>query len=144
MRWYLTKLNPTPLDLIQCIKYFTYPISPYKVTVPVWQCILEELTLQKFDVCVRMYVLFYVCVWLDFCRFDWRKGLHVALHEVTWCMVVHRTRRDGSSFMWHQPRQRCKYTTSVDIQKRAIKSYSLVQNHMRAQRVCSRAENSAI
>ena len=31
---------------------------------------------------------------------------------------VHRTRRDGSSFMWHQPCQRCKYTTSVDIQKR--------------------------
>ena len=22
--------------------------------------------------------------------------------------------------MWHQPCQRCKYTTSVDIQKRAI------------------------
>ena len=37
---------------------------------------------------------------------------------------VHRTRRDGSSFMWHQPYQPCKYTTSVDIQKRAIKSYS--------------------
>ena len=31
---------------------------------------------------------------------------------------------DGSSFMWHQPCQRCKYTTSVDIQKRAIKSYT--------------------
>ena len=35
--------------------------------------------------------------------------------------------------MWHQPCQRCKYTTSVDIQKRAIKGYSLMQNHMRAQ-----------
>ena len=34
------------------------------------------------------------------------------------CMVVRCTqnlRRDGSSFMWHQPSQRCKYTTSVDI-----------------------------
>ena len=61
-----------------------------------------------------------------------------------WLYGVHRTRRDGSSFMWHQPCQRCKYTTSVDIQKRAIKSYSLMQNHMRAQWVCSRAENSAI
>ena len=42
---------------------------------------------------------------------------------------VHRTRRDwlsGSRFLWHQPCQRCKYTTSVDIQKRAIKSYSLM------------------
>ena len=34
-----------------------------------------------------------------------------------WLYGVHRTRRDGSSFMWHQPCQRCKYTTSVDIQK---------------------------
>ena len=34
--------------------------------------------------------------------------------------------RDGSSFMWHQPCQRCKYTTSVYIQKRAWKSYSLM------------------
>ena len=31
---------------------------------------------------------------------------------------VHRTRRDGSSFLWHQPCQRCKYTTSVDIKKK--------------------------
>ena len=46
---------------------------------------------------------------------------YVALHEVTWCMVVYvhgqNLHRDGSSFMWHQPCQRCKYTTSVDIQK---------------------------
>ena len=28
---------------------------------------------------------------------------------------VHNTRRDSTSFMWHQPCQRCKYTTSVDI-----------------------------
>ena len=39
-----------------------------------------------------------------------------------WLYGVHRTRRDGSSFMWHQPCQHCKYTTSVDIQKRAVKS----------------------
>ena len=38
-----------------------------------------------------------------------------------WSYDVHRTRRDGSRFMWHQPCQRCKYTTSVDIKKRAIK-----------------------
>ena len=61
-----------------------------------------------------------------------------------WLYSVHRTRRNGSSFIWHQPCQRCKYTTSVDIQKRAIKSYSLMQNHMRAQWVCSKAENRAI
>ena len=40
-----------------------------------------------------------------------------------WLYGVHRTRRDGSSFMWHQPCQRCKYATSVDSQKHAIKSY---------------------
>ena len=40
------------------------------------------------------------------------------------CMVVWCTqnlRRDGSSFTWHQPCQRCKYTTSVDIQKSSYK-----------------------
>ena len=32
-----------------------------------------------------------------------------------WLYGIHRTRRDGSSFMWYPPCQRCKYTTSVDI-----------------------------
>ena len=41
-----------------------------------------------------------------------------------WLYGVHRTRRDGSSFTWHQPCQHCKYTTSVDIQKRAPKKAS--------------------
>ena len=30
--------------------------------------------------------------------------------------------------MWHQPCQRCKYTTSVDIQNRAIKSYKVTHS----------------
>ena len=30
-----------------------------------------------------------------------------------WLYGVHRTRRNGSSFRWHQPCQRCKYTTSM-------------------------------
>ena len=50
---------------------------------------------------------------------------YVALHEVTWSMVVWCTqdlRRDGCSFMWHQPCQRCKYTTSVDIKKTRYKA----------------------
>ena len=49
------------------------------------------------------------------------------LREVTRCVVVWCTqnlRHDGSSFMWHQPCQRCTYTTLVDNQKCAIKSYS--------------------
>ena len=40
----------------------------------------------------------------------------------SWLHGVHRTRWNGSSSTWHQPCQRCKYTTSVDIQKRAIKT----------------------
>ena len=32
-----------------------------------------------------------------------------------WLYGVHRTCWDGSSFMWHQPCQCCKYTTLVDI-----------------------------
>ena len=38
-----------------------------------------------------------------------------------WLYGVHRTCRDGSSFLWHQPCQCCKYTTSVDIQKMCYK-----------------------
>ena len=51
----------------------------------------------------------------------------VFFHPVLLCQLyntsaIHRTRRYGSSFMWHQPCQRCKYTSSVDIEKGAIKS----------------------
>ena len=55
--------------------------------------------------------------------------MYVALHEVTWCMVVWCTQnllRDGSSFMWHQPCQRYKYTTLADIQQQ--KSYKANQS----------------
>ena len=38
-----------------------------------------------------------------------------------WLSGVHRTCWDGSRFMWHQPCQHCKYTTSVNIKKSAIK-----------------------
>ena len=45
-----------------------------------------------------------------------------------WLYGVHRTRRDGSSYTWHRDRvtakQRCKYTISVDTEKRSVKSYS--------------------
>ena len=54
--------------------------------------------------------------------------LHMALHEVTWCMVVwctqnaQRLNLSCSRFLWHQPCQHCKYTTSVDIQNRTTKT----------------------
>ena len=50
-----------------------------------------------------------------------------------WLYGVHRTSRDGSSFMWHQPCQRCKYTPSVDIQKtRCKKLFTHVESHASA------------
>ena len=65
------------------------------------------------------------CRWQLTAKHAYTLRMWLNLHEDTWCMVAWCTqnlRRDGSSFMWHQPCQRCKYTTSVDIQKRAIKS----------------------
>ena len=42
---------------------------------------------------------------------------------VVWCTQnAPRLTLSGSRLLWHQPCQRCKYTTSVDIQKRAIKT----------------------
>ena len=35
-----------------------------------------------------------------------------------WFYGVHRTCWGSSSFMWHQPCQHCKYTTSVDIKNK--------------------------
>ena len=50
-----------------------------------------------------------------------------------WLYGVHRTRRDGSSFMWRQACQRCKYTTSVDIQKTHYKKlFTYVESHASA------------
>ena len=60
----------------------------------------------------------------------------MALYEVTWCMVVWCTqnlRRDCSSFIWHQPYQCLKYTTSVNIQKTRYKKLVIhVESHARA------------
>ena len=73
--------------------------------------------------------------------------MYVALHEVTWCTVVWCTqnlRRDSCSFMWHQPCRRCKYTTSVDMQKRAIKLVTRVESHASAVSLFKKAENSAV
>ena len=66
--------------------------------------------------------------------------MYVALHEVTWSMIVWCTqdlRQDGCSFMWHQPCQRCKYTTSVDIQKTR---YKKLVTHVET--TCERSESA--
>ena len=70
---------------------------------------------------LHTYYEFSLCMWLC-----------VKWHGA-WLYGVHRTRRDGSSFMWHQPCQRCKYTTSVDIQKmRYKKLFTHVESHTSA------------
>ena len=60
--------------------------------------------------------------------------MYVALHEVTWCMVVWCTQnlhQDDSSFMWHQSCQHCKHTTSVDVKKmRDKKLVTHVESHV--------------
>ena len=68
---------------------------------------------------------------------------------VTWCIAVWCTqnlRRDGSSFMRHQPCQRCKHTTSVAIQKTRhyTKLVTRVESHASAVSLLERAENSAV
>ena len=50
---------------------------------------------------------------------------------VVWC--TQNVRRDGSSFMWHQPCQRCNYITSLDIQKtRHKKLFTHAESHASA------------
>ena len=56
---------------------------------------------------------------------------------VVWC--TQDLRRDGSTFMWHQPCQRCKYTTSVVIQnKNKIKKCYKASHSCRT--TCERSE----
>ena len=53
--------------------------------------------------------------------------MYVALHEVAWLYGV----QDSSSFVWHQPCQRCKYTTLVDNQKTCYqKLVTQVESHV--------------
>ena len=52
-----------------------------------------------------------------------------------WYFGVHRMRCDGSSFMWHQPCQCCKYTTLLDIKKRMC--YKKLLTHVESQCQCN-------
>ena len=67
---------------------------------------------------------------------------YVALHEVTWC--TQDLCQDGCSFMWHQPCQLIKYTSSVDIKKCAIKLVTHAEPHVSPVSLLKRAENNAI
>ena len=54
-------------------------------------------------------------------------------------------RPDGSSFLWHQPCQRCNYTTSVDTQKtRYKKLFTHVESHASAMSLLESGEQCEI
>ena len=61
---------------------------------------------------------------------------------VVWC--TQNLRQDGCSFMWHQPCQRCKYTTSVGVFfKRCEKLVTHVEPHAGIVSLLKRVENSS-
>ena len=49
-----------------------------------------------------------------------------------WLYGEHRMCWGSSSFMWHQPCQRCKYTTSAEIQKHYKKPFIGIESHASA------------
>ena len=57
-----------------------------------------------------------------------------------WLYGVHRTHRDGSSFTWHQPCQRCKYTISVESKTRYKKLVTRVKSYASAVSLLERGE----
>ena len=74
--------------------------------------------------------------------------LHVLLllMKERWGAMLWYAFHSCHSFMWHQPCQCFKYTTSVDIQKKAHykKLVTHVEPHASAVSVCKRVENSAM
>ena len=89
--------------------------------------------------CKRSWSLCQKCRWQVTAKHACTLRMHVAFMKWhgAWLYGVHRTLRDGSSFM----RQHCKYTTSVDSQKRAIyKCKSLIIVSCRI--TCERSESA--
>ena len=70
---------------------------------------------------------------------------YVALHEVTWCLVVWCTQNAQRWQQFHvaltMPALQVHHIGGYS--KTRYENYSLMQNHMGAQRDCSRAENNA-
>ena len=89
-----------------CWLLFRYPFHPRVTAVA----------------CKRSWALYPKCRWQVTAKhaYTLRRWLCMKCHDA-WLYGVHRTRQHGSSIMWHQPCQRCKYTTSVDIQKTLYK-----------------------
>ena len=94
-----------------CCLLFWYPFHPRVTTVT---CKRPRSCCQK---CRWQVTAKYACTLHIWLCMKWHGA---------WLYGVHRTHWDGSSFMWHQQCQCWKYIISVDIQKHAIKSYSLV------------------
>ena len=75
--------------------------------------------------------------------YTWHMWLCMKCMLVWWTQNLHQ---DGCSFMWHQPCQRCTYTTSVDFffLKCYKKLVTHVEPHMSAVSLLKRVQNSAI
>ena len=101
-----------------CWLLFQYPFHPHVTTVA---CKRPQSFCQK-------------CRWQVTAKHAYTLHMWLCMKwHGAWLYGVHRMRRDGSSFMWHQPYQRCKYTTLVDIQKHAIKKlFTHVESHVSA------------
>ena len=69
---------------------------------------------------------------------------YVALHEVRWCVVV--LRRDVSSFMWHQPCQRCNWVHHFGgyLKTRYKKLFTHVKSHASAMSLLESGEQRYI
>ena len=75
--------------------------------------------------------------------------MYVALHAVTWCMVVWCTQNAPRRQQFHvaPAMPELKYTTSVDIQKEKTRYKTLViqvESHASVVSLLERAENGAI
>ena len=108
--------------------YFGVPPPP--TPTPLCSCVTTVARKRSRSFCQR-------CRWQVTAKYacTLRMWLCMKWHGA-WLYGVHRTRQDGSSFMWHQPCHRCKYSTSVDIQKRAVKK---LLTHAKS---CERSESA--
>ena len=92
-----TKVNAGERELNVSEKAMNYEVREVNNKIQIKR-VRKKVFIKSLSLSVCMYMCVCVCV---------------ALHEVTWNMVVWCTqdlRRDGCSFMWHQPCQCCKYT----------------------------------
>ena len=105
-------MNPTETVCFSRVNFLCWLLSPY----PFHPCVTAVARKKSQSFCQK-------CRWPVTAKhaFTVRVWLCMKWHGA-WLCGVHRILPEGNSFTWHQTCQCCKYTTSVDIPKRAIKS----------------------